>query len=189
MAGGWFFMQSGYNFELSKIKMLASALYAIAASLSKIKGGVMSQVQGILQSAQQRSLENGFPYLGALTPSEAYAILQADPKALLVDVRTKAELELVGRVPNALNLEWAFYPGMVKNEQFAEQLVANVDKDLTVLFLCRTGGRSHNAAVLAEQLGYAQAYNILEGFEGEANALKQRTTVNGWKHANLPWTN
>jgi hypothetical protein len=46
-----------------------------------------------------------------------------------------------------------------------------------------------NAAVLAEQLGYNQAYNILEGFEGDANALKQRTTINGWKHANLPWTN
>ena len=149
----------------------------------------MSQQTEILQVAQQRSLDNRFPYSGALTPSEACAILQANPKVLLVDVRTRAELELVGRVPNALNIEWAFYPGMVKNEQFAEQLLANVNKDLTVLFLCRTGGRSHNAAVLAEQLGYAQAYNILEGFEGEANALKQRTTINGWKHANLPWTN
>jgi rhodanese-related sulfurtransferase len=149
----------------------------------------MSQQTEILQAAQKRSLDSRFPYSGALMPSEAYAILQADPKALLVDVRTKAELELVGRVPSALNIEWAFYPGMVKNEQFAEQLLANVDKDLTILFLCRTGGRSHNAAVLAEQLGYAQAYNILEGFEGEANAAKQRTTINGWKHANLPWTN
>ncbi len=149
----------------------------------------MSPEQGILQTAQQRSTDNGFPYEGAMTPSEAYAILQADTQALLVDVRTKAELELVGRVPNALNIEWAFYPGMVKNEQFAEQLLANVAKNRTVIFMCRTGGRSHNAAVVAEQLGFDKAYNMLEGFEGEANAQKQRTTVNGWKHANLPWTN
>ena len=55
--------------------------------------------------------------------------------------------------------------------------------------MCRTGGRSHNAAVVAQQLGYANAYNLLEGFEGEANSLKQRTLINGWKHAGLPWTN
>lgn len=149
----------------------------------------MSQQIEILQAAKQRSLDGNFPYGGSLTPAEAYAILQADPNALLVDVRTKAELELVGRVPNALNIEWAFYPGMVKNEQFAEQLAAAVAKNLTVIFMCRTGGRSHNAAVVAEQLGYDKAYNMLEGFEGEANAQKQRTTINGWKHANLPWTN
>lgn len=149
----------------------------------------MSQQTEILQAAQQRSLANQFPYTGALTPSEAYAVLQADPQAVLVDVRTKAELELVGRIPNAINIEWACYPGMVKNEQFAEQLSAAVAKNLTVVFICRTGGRSHNAAVVADQLGYDKAYNMLEGFEGEANAQKQRTTINGWKHANLPWTN
>ncbi len=149
----------------------------------------MTQQDEILQTAQQRGLDHDLPYLGALTPSEAYAVLQANPQARLVDVRTQAELELVGLVPNALHIEWAFYPGMLKNEQFAEQLQSAVAKNVTVIFLCRTGGRSHNAAVLAEQLGYAQAYNMLEGFEGEANAQKQRTTLNGWKHANLPWTN
>ena len=54
--------------------------------------------------------------------------------------------------------------------------------------MCRTGGRSHHAAVLAQQLGY-KAFNMMEGFEGAANTLSQRTTVNGWRHAGLPWTN
>ena len=107
----------------------------------------------------------------------------------LVDVRTQAELELVGRIPNVLNIEWAFYPGMVKNQEFAKQFGEKVDKNLIVIFICRTGGRSHNAAVVAQQLGYSNAYNMLEGFEGEANGLKQRTMINGWKHAGLPWTN
>jgi rhodanese-related sulfurtransferase len=48
---------------------------------------------------------------------------------------------------------------------------------------------SNNAATVAAALGYSQAYNTLEGFEGEANADKQRTLINGWKHAGLPWTN
>ena len=149
----------------------------------------MSNQNEILQQAQKRSEENGLPYAGAVTPGEAFAILQENPAAVLIDVRTQAELELVGRIPNALHIEWAFYPGMVKNQDFAKQLTEKVDKNRTVIFLCRTGGRSHNAAVVAQQLGYSKAYNMLEGFEGEANEFKQRTMINGWKNANLPWTN
>jgi rhodanese-related sulfurtransferase len=149
----------------------------------------MSDLDLILKSAQKRSSDNGFSYAGAFTPHEAFELLQKNPEVLMVDVRTKAELELVGRVPNAVNIEWATYPGMLKNQDFARQLAEIVDKNLTVIFMCRTGGRSHNAAVVAEQLGFDKAYNMLEGFEGEANELKQRTFINGWKHAGLPWSN
>jgi rhodanese-related sulfurtransferase len=92
-------------------------------------------------------------------------------------------------VPAALNIEWAFYPGMVPNQDFAKQLLEKVDKNKVLIFMCRTGGRSHSAAAVAATLGFTQAYNMLEGFEGEANALNQRTMINGWKHADLPWTN
>jgi len=149
----------------------------------------MSNQTEILALAQKRAKEKSLPYAGALTPQEAFEILQTNPKALLVDVRSQAELDLVGRIPVALNVEWAFYPGMVANPDFASQLQKQVDKNLTVVFMCRTGGRSHTAAVLAKQLGYDAAYNMLEGFEGEANGEKQRTLINGWKHAGLPWTN
>lgn len=154
----------------------------------------MNKQAEIVAIAQKRAAEKNLPYAGALTPQEAFEVLQANAQALLVDVRTKAELDLVGRIPGALNVEWAFYPGMVANENFAEQLTAelnnrNVGKDSVLIFLCRTGGRSNNAAAVAASLGYSQAYNTLEGFEGEANTDKQRTTINGWKHAGLPWTN
>jgi len=154
----------------------------------------MKNQSEVLAVAQKRAVEKNLPYAGALTPKEAFEVLQANSDAILVDVRTKAELELVGRIPGALNVEWAFYPGMVANEHFAEQLTAELDKlkagkDSVLIFLCRTGGRSNNAAVVASSLGYTQAYNTLEGFEGEANAGKQRTLINGWKHAGLPWTN
>jgi len=154
----------------------------------------MSNQTEILALAQKRAKEKGLPYAGAFTPQEAFEILQKTPKALLVDVRTKAELDLVGRIPSALNVEWAFYPGMVANENFAGQLTVeldkcNFDKNSVLIFMCRTGGRSNNAATVAASLGFTQAYNMLEGFEGEANADKQRTLINGWKHAGLPWTN
>jgi rhodanese-related sulfurtransferase len=149
----------------------------------------MKQPDQILQLAQQRAVENNLPYAGALTPREAFEVLQANPTALLVDVRTQAELALVGRVPAAVNIEWAFYPGMVPNPDFAKQLAAQLDKDLPLIFMCRTGGRSHSAALVAQQLGFTQVYNMLEGFEGEANTLQQRTTINGWKHAGLTWAN
>lgn len=149
----------------------------------------MSNQDEILHTAQKRSVANGLPYMGAMTPREAFDVLQANPQALLIDVRTQAELALVGKIPTAINIEWAFYPGMVPNQAFAEQLTAQTNKNQLLIFICRTGGRSHLAAEVAAKLGFTQSYNMLEGFEGEANSLNQRTMINGWKHAGLPWTN
>jgi rhodanese-related sulfurtransferase len=144
-------------------------------------------VNDIISRAKKRAVEGGFPYAGVLSPLEVYDILQNAPHAVLVDVRTHAELQLVGSVPDAVSIEWATYPGMVANADFPAMLEAQVDKRALVVFMCRTGGRSHHAASVAAQLGFAEAYNMLEGFEGEANAEKQRTLINGWRHADLPW--
>lgn len=148
----------------------------------------MTQSAAITE-AKTRGQAMGLPYAGVMLPQEAFDVIQSDNAVVLVDVRTRAELELVGYIPFAQHIEWAFYPGMTPNEAFAEQLQAHVDTSATVIFICRTGGRSHNAALLAKQLGYDNAYNMAEGFEGEANEMKQRTLINGWKHAGLPWSN
>ena len=147
----------------------------------------MKSLETILNAAAERAMAKSLPYAGELTPQEAFEVLQQGAAAL-VDVRSQAELDLVGRVPNANHVEWAFYPGMLPNAEFAAQLQAQLDKSQTIIFMCRTGGRSHNAAVVAQQLGY-KAYNMLEGFEGSANEQRQRTLMNGWKHAGLPWSN
>jgi len=149
----------------------------------------MPPLTELINLAKQRAATKGLPYTGELTPKETFDMMQQDPSIILVDVRSQAELELVGRVPQAVHIEWAFYPGMVANADFAVQLQAQIDNNQTIVFMCRTGGRSHNAAMVAQQLGYSHVYNMLEGFEGEANALRQRTQINGWKHAGLPWTN
>ena len=148
----------------------------------------MTAITTLLTLANQRATNKNLPYAGELTPMEAFDVLQ-QTNAILVDVRSRAELELVGRVPNAISIEWAFYPGMVPNLDFVAQLQVQVDKHATVVFMCRTGGRSHQAALIAQQLGFASAYNMLEGFEGAGNAEGQRTLINGWRHAGLPWNN
>ena len=150
----------------------------------------MSKLEDILSLAKQRALAKNLPYAGELTPEEAFQVHEeALNSVVIVDVRSIGELDLVGRIPEAIHVQWAFYPGMVPNPQFADQLQTAVNIDKTIVFMCRTGGRSHSAAVIAQQLGYQNAYNMAEGFEGEANTMKQRTLINGWKHAGLPWTN
>lgn len=145
-------------------------------------------VSDILQAARRRAKDLGVPYDGALTPQEAQAILQQRPGAKLVDVRTRAELDWVGRIPGAVEIEFVRYPGGQPNPDFVKQLERGVEKDNPVLFICRSGGRSHNAAMMATQAGYAHAYNVLEGFEGDKDAEGHRNTQGGWRAAGLPWT-
>ena len=150
----------------------------------------MGVLASILQKAKQRAQEENLPYSGTLTPAEASQILALAPNAKLVDVRSHAELDLVGRIPQAISIEWAFYPGWVANPDFRNQLAMQLDKEDLVMFICRSGTRSHYAATLASSLGFTEAYNVLEGFEGETAAgSKQRGKINGWKVAGLPWTN
>ena len=56
------------------------------------------------------------------------------------------------------------------------------------VFLCRSGGRSHETAAAAAQAGYRDAYNVLEGFEGDRDAGGHRNTTGGWRARGLPWS-
>jgi rhodanese-related sulfurtransferase len=140
----------------------------------------------ILARARERAEDTKLPYAGALLPAEAWQLAQ-DSGAKLVDVRTRAEWEWVGRVPGSVEIEWNTWPGGARNEQFLEQLKNRVPTSQPVLFLCRSGARSHSAAVAAAGAGY-QAFNVLEGFEGDKNPAGHRQTVGGGKVAGLPWT-
>jgi rhodanese-related sulfurtransferase len=131
-------------------------------------------------------------YQGDLTPSEAFELLQTNPDAVLVDVRTRAEWSYVG-VPDlsglgrdAILLEWVSFPGGNRNEQFMTQLSSAVSAQSPVIFLCRSGARSVAAADAATAAGYT-AYNVLEGFEGGPDEQGHRGQVAGWKVAGLPW--
>lgn len=147
----------------------------------------MGKITAILQAAQQRAKELNLSYEGALLPKEAHELLQTAPGAKLVDVRSRAEIDWVGKIPGAVEVEWATYPGMRPNPHFMAQLEQVVEKEALVMFICRSGARSHSAANTASQAGYADCYNVLEGFEGDKNGQNRRNTVNGWRAAGLPW--
>lgn len=147
----------------------------------------METTAEILKKAHQRAEEMELPYKGALLPMEAYRILQESMQAQLVDVRSRAELDWVGRIPGAMEIELRSYPGMQPNPAFLDQLASQADKSLPVLFICRSGSRSNQAAIMATQSGFSDCYNVLEGFEGDRDEHGQRGKDSGWKAAGLPW--
>ena len=139
----------------------------------------------IKRRAAERARQLRLPYAGALTPVEAFALMQAGAK--LVDVRTRPELLYVGRVPGSVFVEWQTYPGNAVNPDFLSQLAEAVGPADTLMFMCRSGNRSHAAAATAAQAGFRDSYNVLEGFEGDKDAAQHRSSVGGWRKAGLPW--
>lgn len=149
----------------------------------------MGTITDILNLAKARGEELGLPYAGALTPAEACTLWQTAPGARLIDVRTRAERDWVGKVPGSIDIEWLSYPDSAINPHFIQQLRHQADAGDLLLFLCRSGVRSNQAAALATQAGFGNSYNILEGFEGALDARGQRGKIGGWRLAGLPWTN
>jgi len=136
------------------------------------------------------SVPNALPvpadgYAGDVTPQLA-AEWMAAGNAVLIDVRTDAEREWVGYVPGAVPLAWKQWPGMAFNADFDAGLQAAVPVGGKVVLLCRSGVRSIAAARRATELG-VEAYNILEGFEGNPDAQGQRGRTGGWRFHGLPW--
>lgn len=118
-------------------------------------------------------------FAGNLTPQEAWALFSSGI-AELVDVRTARELERVGHVPGAKHVEWLRGSDMLQNPRFLSELGSKIDKEDVVLFLCRSGKRSESAAEAATASGYSNAFNVLEGFEGDGSPQR------GWLHHGLP---
>lgn len=124
-------------------------------------------------------------YAGDLSPTQAYAWWQTG-EAVLLDVRTDAERDWVGSIPGALVLAWKQWPGMAMNPEFDARLLAAVPPGKKALMLCRSGVRSIAAAKRATELGL-EAYNVLEGFEGDADEHGHRGNTGGWRMRGLPW--
>ena len=132
-------------------------------------------------------------YAGDVDSSKAYAELESEADAVLVDVRTSAEWSYVGHPDLAqigkqvIFLEWQHFPDGTQNGSFVEQLhEAGVGQGVPVYFLCRSGARSAAAAKAATAAGLGPAYNVSDGFEGPLGGDGHRD-VAGWKASGLPW--
>ncbi|MAF83966.1 MAG: rhodanese-like domain-containing protein [Gammaproteobacteria bacterium] len=136
-------------------------------------------------------------YAGDVTAQNAWDNLATNRNAVLVDVRTKTEWDLIGKPDLAsinhepIYLQWVTLQGVNKN--FTRELQAileerGIAKDVPIYIMCQSGGRSKIAAMQCTELGYKAAYNIAEGFEGSLDEQQHRNSINGWKIAGLPWT-
>ena len=143
---------------------------------------------GLRHDASEANLTAARPaegYAGDVPPQLAHQWWQSGA-AVLVDVRSDAEREWVGFVPGAVPLAWKQWPGMAMNPGFDEGLKAAVPAGKKVVLLCRSGVRSIAAARRATELGL-EAYNILEGFEGDPDEHAHRGRKGGWRLHGLPW--
>ena len=138
-----------------------------------------------------------------LTPADAAAALDADPSIVFVDVRDPIEINFIGHpepvdaiVPyETASLDFdaaASGYGMVPNPDFVRQIEALVARlgrgpDDALFIICRSGGRSAEAVDVLADAGFTNAWNLVEGFEGDKDDAGARA-VNGWRNAGLPWT-
>jgi len=131
-----------------------------------------------------------------ITPPEAWEVLQSNPDATLLDVRTTMEFDYVGHPMNAINIPWKEAPAWTINPDFAgmvrKALQSRYGSDkniesLPVMTICRSGKRSLVAAEELARNGFKEVYNVEQGFEGDRDGAKHRNTINGWRFHNLPW--
>jgi rhodanese-related sulfurtransferase len=140
----------------------------------------------VLERARLEARAAALPFAGSVPPLDAWALVQAGA-AVLVDVRSAEERKFVGQVPGVAHVAWASGTSLTRNPRFVRELEAKVRKDEPVLLLCRSGKRSALAAEAATKAGFANVFNVLEGFEGELNDAQQRGSGDGWRFRGLPW--
>jgi rhodanese-related sulfurtransferase len=129
-----------------------------------------------------------------LSVQASWDLLQSDPRALLIDIRSGMEFLFVGHPVGAIHIPWIDEPDWDINPNF----VADVRKVLLgggsssesaapVILICRSGKRSLAAGLKLIEANVGDVYHIEEGFEGELNEAHQRSAVGGWRFHNMPW--
>ena len=130
-----------------------------------------------------------------ISPTEAFELLESNPSAVLVDVRSSMEFLFVGHPKGAVHLAWIDEPDWTINEHFAPEvrqlmlggLSHHKEDNSPVVLICRSGKRSQEAGEVLVKEGFPEVYNVLEGFEGELDDDHHRSTLGGWRFHDLPW--
>ena len=131
-----------------------------------------------------------------LTPKQAFALIEENPRAILIDVRSNMEFLFVGHPKGAIHIPWIDEPDWEVNPNFVRQIRELMlggiicdegDGCAPIILICRSGKRSVEAGQALLQAGLRDVYNVLEGFEGELDESHQRSSLGGWRFEGLPW--
>jgi rhodanese-related sulfurtransferase len=132
----------------------------------------------------------------ALTPVEAWKMLEANQRVVMIDVRSSMEYLFVGHPRGSVHVPWIDAPSWTVNPDFITEVrkvmlggigIGEHGDDAPVVLICRSGKRSLEAGKLLINNGFTTVYNVEEGFEGELDGEHHRSTVGGWRFHGLPW--
>ncbi len=127
---------------------------------------------------------------------EAWQLLQDDPRAVMVDVRSHMEFLFIGHPVGAINIPWIDEPDWTINPHFAVEvrklILGGLDhreggRNVPVILICRSGKRSLEAGEELLRQGFHEVYNVADGFEGELDEHHHRSSLGGWRFEGLPW--
>ena len=90
-----------------------------------------------------------------LTQSQWREQIAQDENALILDVRTNMEVE-EGMIPNALQID-------IQNAAGFMQKAQDLDASKNYYIYCRSGGRSAQACMILNSLGFLNTYNLRGG--------------------------
>lgn len=99
-----------------------------------------------------------------MTAAELHAQLQNENELVILDVRTPGEFEHDGRISEANLIPL----------QLLQQRIGELSKDRTIVCVCRSGARSHNACQLLQSAGFGNVINMTGG-------------MNDWKRRRFPY--
>ncbi len=130
-----------------------------------------------------------------LKPRDAWDLLEADPRAVLIDVRSSMEHLFVGHPKGSIHISWIDEPNWKVNPNFVQEVrkvllggvTAHSNGRVPVILICRSGHRSLEAGAALLSDGFEDVYGVVGGFEGPLNDEHHRSTVAGWRHEGLPW--
>ncbi|KPK40022.1 MAG: sulfurtransferase [Gammaproteobacteria bacterium SG8_47] len=137
------------------------------------------------------------PQVNTITSRQAHQLVQDNPKAILVDVRSSMEFLFIGHPTGAINVPWIDEPDWKVNPHFAVEVrklvlgglshLEGAHNDVPIVLICRSGKRSLEAGEVLIKDGFRDVYNVGDGFEGELDDHHHRSTINGWRFEGLPW--
>ncbi len=117
-----------------------------------------------LFSTGEQETPSSFEPGTVITPDQARILLNADPPAILIDVRTRQEFS-AGAIPHAILL-----PNTMINARTAEEVIPSLD--YPVVLYCRSGNRSNQALRALVSLGYTRVYDMGAIFDWDGPLIK-----------------